>query len=72
MFSLVYFVTKFGYRLLLSLSAKLENVEKSWTKGPSALCIKVASDPVTFLITMITFRFLCKKLPFDPFNLNLY
>ena len=33
----------------------------------SALCIKVSSDPVTFLITMLIFRFSGRKNPFDLF-----
>ena len=52
------FPTKFGHKLLLSLSAQFDNVLKSWKKellGRFSLCITLSSDQITFLITMLIF-----------------
>ena len=38
--------------------------------GCPALCIKVPSDPITFLIKNAFYRFLRRKLPFDLFYFN--
>ena len=59
-FILVYFLQNLDiiYDLLLSLSAQIDYVLKSWKKkllGCSALCIKIFSDAITFLITMLIF-----------------
>ena len=68
------FLTKFGHRLLLSLSSQPDNVCKSWKNdcydALSALYIKVTSDPVTFFNNYAYFSDFCAKIPFDLFNLN--
>ena len=50
-FKLGVFLTKFGHKLLVSLSAQPDYVGKCSKKellGCSALCIRVSSDPTTF------------------------
>ena len=52
------FLTKFGHKVLLSLSAQPDYMWKNWKKylvGRSTLCIKAFSDQITFLITMRIF-----------------
>ena len=51
------FLTKFGHNITPFLSAQPDSARKSWKKllGRSALCVKVTSDPVIFLITMLIF-----------------
>ena len=57
-----------NYSFLYLLSLTLyERVRKKYLLGRPALCIKIASDPITFLIMMLIFRLMRRKLPFDLF-----
>ena len=62
------FLTTFAFLYLLSLTI-CERVGKM--QGRSTLCINVSSDPIMILLTMLTFRFLGRKFPFDLFG-NLF
>ena len=67
-FSLVYYLknldTNYSFNYLFSL-IMCERVEKML--GRSALCIRVFSDPFTFLIIMLIFYIFAHKLPLDLF-----
>ena len=56
-------LTTFGHTLLLSVSAQPDNVGKSRNKtllGRPTLCIKISSDPITFLLRCLFFTFAWK------------